>query len=94
MRDPGGAAVSGIPCGALSARNRLLQVMPRSAITFDHDGGVTCLYAVTGSSGPAISAGWLDGRYARGRVGRRSHQTQRGFLNAVSKACARSREGG
>ncbi len=56
MRDPGGAAVSGIPCGALSARNRLLQVMPRSAITFDHDGGAT--YLTPSSAATPGTARW------------------------------------
>jgi hypothetical protein len=63
--------------------------MPRSAITFDRHDGEAYLYAWLGNSGPSVTANWDDGKYTHGRVGKRSYQTEQGFLNAVTRACTR-----
>jgi hypothetical protein len=77
------------PCGALSARNRVLEVLPRSGFTFDHHGGDAYLYAWVGNSGPSVTANWDNGTFTHGRVGKRSYQTEQGFLNALSRMLAR-----
>ena len=81
--------MSDTPCGALSGRNRLLQVMPRSAITFDRHGGEAYLYAWLGNSGPSVTANWDHGKYTHGQVDKRSYATEQGFLNALSRTLAR-----
>lgn len=81
--------MSAVPCAALSARNRLLQVLPRSGFTFDTHGSDAYLYAWLGNSGLSVSANWDNGECTHGWVGKRSYSTEHGFLNALSRTIAK-----